>query len=164
MRSKSRLAVSSWLFSPVLHSGFLVASRLDDRGRQGQALQADEAARSLDDHGGQLHQAARRPTRRGHVPRSRRPNSSFTSFACKTFRPTSSGRKRSTERSRLSIAAHMTTHKAKIRNWAGGICVLAGNYPTSNDKVAQRTLKFIKEFQPQFLRDVEAQAQAGPGR
>ncbi len=52
---------------------------------------------------------------------------------------------------------------AKTRSWAGGICVLAGNYPTSNDKVAQRTLKFIKAFQPEFLRDVTAQGEAGPG-
>jgi hypothetical protein len=52
---------------------------------------------------------------------------------------------------------------AKTRNWAGGICVLAGNYPTSNDKIAQRTLKFIKSFQPEFLRDVTAQGEAGPG-
>jgi hypothetical protein len=55
-------------------------------------------------------------------------------------------------------------HKAKTRNWAGGICVLAGNYRTSNDPVGQRTLKFIKGYQPQFLRDVDAQAQAGPGQ
>ncbi len=39
---------------------------------------------------------------------------------------------------------------AKTRSWAGGICVLAGNYPTSNDKIAQRTLKFIKKYQPQI--------------
>lgn len=55
-------------------------------------------------------------------------------------------------------------HKAKTRNWAGGICVLAGNYKSSNDPVAQRTLKFIKTYQPQFLRDVDAQAQAGQGQ
>jgi hypothetical protein len=52
---------------------------------------------------------------------------------------------------------------AKTRNWAGGICVLAGNYSSSNDPVAQKTLKFIKTYQPQFLRDVAAEAQAGPG-
>ena len=52
---------------------------------------------------------------------------------------------------------------AKTRNWAGGICVLAGNYPTSNDKIAQRTLKFIKSFQPEFLRYVTAPREAGPG-
>jgi hypothetical protein len=46
--------------------------------------------------------------------------------------------------------------KAKVRNWTGGICVLAGNYPVSNDKVAQETLHYIKEFEPQFLNDVEA--------
>jgi hypothetical protein len=51
----------------------------------------------------------------------------------------------------------------KIRNWAGGICVLAGNYATAKDKVAQDTLHFIKKFQPQFLREVAAQGEAGPG-
>jgi hypothetical protein len=51
----------------------------------------------------------------------------------------------------------------KIRNWAGGICVLAGNYPSSNDPTAQRTLKFVKKYQPQFLKDVAAQGEAGPG-
>jgi hypothetical protein len=53
--------------------------------------------------------------------------------------------------------------KAKTRNWAGGICVLAGNYASSNDPVAQRTLKYVKTFKPQFLRDVAAEAQTGPG-
>jgi hypothetical protein len=50
----------------------------------------------------------------------------------------------------------LTAHKAKVRAWAGGICVLAGNYPASNDPVAKSTLKYIKEFQPEFLSDVEA--------
>ena len=50
----------------------------------------------------------------------------------------------------------MTSHKAKVRTWAGGVCVLAGNYTLSNDRVAQDTLKYIKEFQPEFLSDVEA--------
>jgi hypothetical protein len=50
----------------------------------------------------------------------------------------------------------MTLHKAKVRNWAGGICVLAGNYPSSNERVAQETLRYIKKFQPEFLSDVEA--------
>jgi hypothetical protein len=50
----------------------------------------------------------------------------------------------------------MTPQKARVRNWTGGICVLAGNYPSANDKVAQDTLHFIKEFQPDFLSDVEA--------
>ncbi|HET6325955.1 MAG TPA: hypothetical protein VFG04_14860, partial [Planctomycetaceae bacterium] len=47
--------------------------------------------------------------------------------------------------------------------WTGGICVLAGNYATSNDKVAQDTLHYIKgdnkfgpNFEPEFLNDVEA--------
>ncbi len=51
----------------------------------------------------------------------------------------------------------------KIRNWAGGICVLAGNYPSSTDPTAQKTLKYIKKFQPQFLREVAAEGTAGPG-
>jgi hypothetical protein len=50
----------------------------------------------------------------------------------------------------------MALQKAKVRNWAGGICVLAGNYSNSNDKVAQDTLHYIKEFEPEFLNDVEA--------
>ena len=53
---------------------------------------------------------------------------------------------------------------AKTRNWTGGVCVLAGNYPTSNDPVAQKTLKYIKKYQPQFLRDVAAEGEAGPGQ
>jgi hypothetical protein len=52
----------------------------------------------------------------------------------------------------------------KIRNWAGGICVLAGNYPSANDPVGQRTLKYIKKkFKPEFLSDIAAQGEAGPG-
>jgi hypothetical protein len=54
--------------------------------------------------------------------------------------------------------------KAKTRNWAGGICVLAGNYATANDAVAQTSLKFIKKYEPQFLRDLAAEALAGPGQ
>jgi len=57
----------------------------------------------------------------------------------------------------------MTPQKAKVRNWAGGICVLAGNYPSSNDKVAQETLHYIKKFEPQFLSDVETANLAAPG-
>ena len=34
----------------------------------------------------------------------------------------------------------MTAQKAKVRNWTGGICVLAGNYASSNDKVAATDL------------------------
>jgi hypothetical protein len=46
--------------------------------------------------------------------------------------------------------------EGKLR-WLGGICVLAGNYPSANDPRAKRTLKYIKEkFDPQFLRDVAA--------
>jgi hypothetical protein len=55
------------------------------------------------------------------------------------------------------------TRTAKIRNWTGGICVLAGNYPASNDKTAQQTLKFIKKFDPQFLSDVESVGEISPG-
>ncbi len=51
----------------------------------------------------------------------------------------------------------------KIRNWAGGICVLAGNYSSSNDPIAQKTLKYIKKYQPLFLRDVAAEGETGPG-
>lgn len=52
----------------------------------------------------------------------------------------------------------------KTRNWAGGICVLAGNYPSSNDPIAKKTLKFIKGYKPLFLQEVAAQAEAGPGQ
>jgi hypothetical protein len=55
-------------------------------------------------------------------------------------------------------------HKAKTRNWAGGVCVLAGNYSTSKDPIAHDTLVYIKKFQPRFLREVDAQAQAAPGQ
>src|SRR5580704_18285167 len=57
----------------------------------------------------------------------------------------------------------MTLQKAKVRNWAGGICVLAGNYATANDKVAQDTLRYIKKFEPAFLNDVEAVNLASSG-
>jgi hypothetical protein len=57
----------------------------------------------------------------------------------------------------------MTPQKAKVRNWCGGICVLAGNYPASNDKVAQDTLRYIKQFEPAFLNDVEAVNLASSG-
>jgi hypothetical protein len=57
----------------------------------------------------------------------------------------------------------MTPQKAKIRNWTGGVCVLAGNYPTSNDKIAQDTLRYIKGFEPAFLTDVEAVNLASTG-
>ena len=41
----------------------------------------------------------------------------------------------------------------------GSVCVLAGNYSHSNDKVAQRTLSYIKtKFQPRLLTDVDKQA------
>lgn len=52
---------------------------------------------------------------------------------------------------------------ARFKAWSGGICVLAGNYTTSNDSVAQRTLKYVKQFQPQFLGDVATVGKAGPG-
>ena len=55
---------------------------------------------------------------------------------------------------------------AKIRSWAGGVCVLAGNYSSSKDKVAQATLKYVKDFKkfhPAFLSDIAAEAQAGRG-
>jgi hypothetical protein len=58
----------------------------------------------------------------------------------------------------------MTPQKAKVRNWSGGICVLAGNYPISNDDTAQRTLRYIKKFEPQFLNDVEAVGLVSPGQ
>jgi hypothetical protein len=59
----------------------------------------------------------------------------------------------------------MTAQKAKVRNWSGGTCVLAGNYATSNDKIAQQTLHYIKErFEPEFLNDVEAVGLASPGQ
>lgn len=51
--------------------------------------------------------------------------------------------------------------EGKVLNWHGGICVLAGNYPSSGDKVAQKTLKYIKKFRPQFLQEVTAQGVVG---
>ncbi len=45
----------------------------------------------------------------------------------------------------------------------GGIGVLAGNYPDSDDKVAHTTLEYIKKFHPKFLRSVESRASAGRG-
>jgi len=45
--------------------------------------------------------------------------------------------------------------------YRGGIAVLAGNYPSSRDKLAQATLKYIKKFRPKFLRDIEGKAEAG---
>ena len=37
---------------------------------------------------------------------------------------------------------------------------MAGNYPSSNDKVAQKTLKY-QEVRPQFLQDVTPQGVVG---
>lgn len=33
------------------------------------------------------------------------------------------------------------------------ICVVAGNYATQDDKIAERTLKYIKKFTPEFIKD-----------
>src|SRR5262249_46659063 len=33
------------------------------------------------------------------------------------------------------------------------ICVIAGNYPSTNDPAAQKTLKFIKNMKPESLKD-----------
>jgi hypothetical protein len=56
--------------------------------------------------------------------------------------------------------------EGKVLAWHGGICVLAGNYPTSNDKIAQATLKYIKDpekFKPPFLSEITAEGKDGPG-
>jgi len=42
----------------------------------------------------------------------------------------------------------------------GSICVLAGNYPSADDKIAQKTRDYIKRFQPELLKAEEA---TGPG-
>ena len=38
------------------------------------------------------------------------------------------------------------------------ICVLAGNYESIEDKVGQKTLTYIKKFQPKFLKDAKSGA------
>jgi len=43
----------------------------------------------------------------------------------------------------------------------GGIAVLAGNYPSASDDLAQATLKYVKKFQPKFLAEVEGRKKAG---
>ncbi|MFQ5731865.1 MAG: hypothetical protein ACE5KM_07915 [Planctomycetaceae bacterium] len=45
--------------------------------------------------------------------------------------------------------------------YRGGIAVLAGNYASPRDKVAQATLKYLKRFQPKFLSDIEGRQRAG---
>lgn len=43
----------------------------------------------------------------------------------------------------------------------GGIAVLAGNYPSPKDSLAQATLKYVKNFTPKFLSEVEGRKKAG---
>lgn len=45
--------------------------------------------------------------------------------------------------------------------YRGGVAVLAGNYPSATDKVAQATLKYVKTFRPRFLSDIEGQQKVG---
>ena len=45
--------------------------------------------------------------------------------------------------------------KRSFTAFHGGIAVLAGNYPSASDSLAQATLKYVKKFQPKFLGDVE---------
>ena len=45
--------------------------------------------------------------------------------------------------------------------YRGGVAVLAGNYGSPKDKLAQDTLKFIKRFHPSFLKDIEGSQKAG---
>lgn len=35
----------------------------------------------------------------------------------------------------------------------GMICVIAGNYPAQDDKIAERTLKYVKKFTPEYIKD-----------
>ena len=45
---------------------------------------------------------------------------------------------------------------ATILAQKGRVCVLAGNYPATDDKIAQRTLKHVKtRFKPKYLFDVD---------
>lgn len=37
----------------------------------------------------------------------------------------------------------------------GSVCVLAGNYPTAESRVAQKTLRYVKHFYPKFLRAID---------
>jgi hypothetical protein len=53
--------------------------------------------------------------------------------------------------------------EGNVMAWHAGLCVLAGNYPTSSDRVAQASLKYIKRFEPPFLADVTGEAKDGPG-
>lgn len=40
----------------------------------------------------------------------------------------------------------------------GSVCVLAGNYPDAEDEVAQKTLDYVKQFHPEFLRQEDPNA------
>ena len=40
----------------------------------------------------------------------------------------------------------------------GGVCVIAGNYSSAEDDVAQKTLDYIKRFHPEFLREEDPAA------
>lgn len=44
-----------------------------------------------------------------------------------------------------------------------GLCVLAGNYASNDNPLAQKTLTYVKKFQPHLFQDVEAQGEAGAG-
>lgn len=48
--------------------------------------------------------------------------------------------------------------------YAGGVSVLAGNYRDINDKLAQKTLQYVKRFQPELLRDVKAKQRSANSR
>ena len=53
--------------------------------------------------------------------------------------------------------------KQGIRTKDDRICVVAGNYPSAEDSVAQKTLKFLKTYKPQSFGD-HASFRSTPGR
>jgi len=49
--------------------------------------------------------------------------------------------------------------RTSATRYYGGIAVLAGNYPSPKDDVAQATLEYIKQFRPKFLDDIDGRSE-----
>lgn len=57
---------------------------------------------------------------------------------------------------RVDIKDRIGRRETKISAYRGGVTVLAGNYSGPQHALAQKTLKYIKNYRPKFLGEVEA--------
>lgn len=69
--------------------------------------------------------------------------------------------RRSDEKKSLRTTDRIGRHWKSSTTVYGGVAVLAGNYPSVKDKVAQATLQYVKTFRPKFLTDIESKSKAG---